>query len=46
MKKEKGKLLGKKPIDKYKGWILPPDSWITIQRMCVENGEIKVWNKR
>jgi hypothetical protein len=39
-------LIGKKEEDKYKGWILPPNNWTTIQKMWIENGEIKVYNKK
>ena len=46
MKSENKILLGKKSEDKYEGWGLPPNTWTTIQKMWIENGEIKVWNKK
>jgi hypothetical protein len=46
MENDKKILLGKKGEDKYKGWILPTDTWTTIQKVCIENGEIKIWNKK
>jgi len=46
MENDKKILLGKKCEDKYKGWILPPNTWITIQKMWGENGKIKIWNKK
>ena len=46
MENDKKILLGKKGEDKYKGWMLPPDTWTTLQKMWIENGEIKVWNKK
>jgi hypothetical protein len=46
MENDKKILLGKKGEDKYKGWILPPDTWTTIQKMWIESGEIKIWNKK
>ena len=46
MENEKKILLGKKGEDKYKGWVLQPNTWTTIQKMWFKNGEIKVWNKK
>ena len=46
MENEKKILLGKKGEDKYKGWVLPLNTWNTIQKMWFKNGEIKVWNKK
>jgi hypothetical protein len=46
MENNKKIVLGKKSEDKYKGWILPPDTWTTIQKVLIENGEIKVLNKK
>lgn len=45
MENNKKILLGKKGEDKYKSWILPPNTWTTIQEMWIENGVIKVWEK-
>jgi hypothetical protein len=46
MESEKKILLGKKSEDKYEGWILPPNTWTKIQKMWIENGEIKVLDKK
>lgn len=46
MENENKILLGKKSEDKYKGWLLPPNTWTTVQKMYIENGEIKVLNKK
>ena len=46
MENEQKILIGKKGEDKYKGWILPPNTWTTIQKMWIDNGDIKVWNRK
>lgn len=46
MKSDKKIFLGKKGVDEYNGWVLPPSTWTTIQKIWTENGAIKVWNKK
>ena len=39
MENEQKILIGKKGEDKYKGWILPPNTWTTIPKMWIDNGD-------
>ncbi len=38
-------LIGYKGEDKYKNYTIHPSTWTTIQKIHVEHGEIKVWNR-